>query len=190
MGFRDAIHSLLGTTALPKASLETLFAISSASITMQVELDLVPSPSAGICFKPIESSHYDSATREIEELLTYSSQETGTTFRLVTDEFRFTWIILSDPDFEDLITGIHLISQTLIEKGVGTYLLCAVFRFGNETPVYWIYHFKLGRFYPFVPVSGKMRDNAAEFRMQALLGRELPVEKDIEKWYPLWGIPL
>lgn len=190
MGFKEAFDSLMGTTVLPRASLEKFFAISSASITMQTELDLKPFPAAGICFKPIESSQYDSARKEIEELLSYSSKETNSTFRIETDEFHFTWVILEDPDFEDLVAGIHLVSQTFIEKGFGVYLLCAIFRFGDEKSVYWVYNFKQGQYYPFIPIPGKKRDSAAEFRMQSLLERELPIEKDVGKWYPLWGIPL
>ena len=190
MWFKKALDSLLGNTTLPSASLEKLFAISSASITMQSNLDLGPSPRGGICFKPIESTKYYSDRKEIEELLAFSSKETGSTYKIETDEYRFTWVILEDPDFEDLITGIHLISQTLIEKGFGAYLLCAIFRFGEENPVYWIYNFKQGRFYPFIPVPGKTRDNAAEFRIKSLFERELPIEEDVGKWYPLWGIPL
>ena len=67
MGFKEALGSLLGTTSLPKASLEKLFAISAASITMQSEFDQKPSPIAGICFKPVESSEFDAAKKEIEE---------------------------------------------------------------------------------------------------------------------------
>jgi hypothetical protein len=190
MGFKDALNALLGTTALPKANLEKLFAISAASITMQSELDLKPSSTAGICFKPIESSGSATARTEIEELLSFSSKETGSAYRLETDEYRFTWVILEDPDFEDLIAGIHLVSQTFIEKGFGAYLLCAIFRFGNGKPVFWVYNIKQGRYYPFIPAANKTRDNAFEFRMRSLLDRELPIEKDVAKWYPLWGIPL
>ncbi|NLV25579.1 MAG: hypothetical protein GXY48_00160 [Methanomicrobiales archaeon] len=189
MGFKELIDSLLGNTSLPRASLEKMFAISGASITMQSTLGLKQSPVAGICFKPIDSSRYELTKKEIEELLEFSTQETKSTFRLITDEFRFTWVILDDPDFEDLLAGIHLVSQTMIEKGLGDYLLCGVFRFGTENPVYWIYNFKRGLYYPFIPAPGKTRDNATEFRIQSLLERELPIEKELEKWYPLWGIP-
>lgn len=189
MGFKDALDSLLGTISLPRASLEKLFAISSASITMQADLNLKPASTAGICFRPIESSRYNSARTEIEELLAYSTKETKSEFRIITDEFRFTWVILDDPDFEDLATGIHLVSQTLIEKGFGSYLLCAIFRFGSEKPVYWVYNFKQGLYYPFIPVTEKTRDNSTEFRIRSLLERELPIEKDLERWYPIWGIP-
>jgi hypothetical protein len=190
MAWKDALDALFGKTSLPKATIDNLFAISTASVTMQSELNLKPASTAGLCFKPIESSHYDAARTEIEELLQISSKETGSTYRLTTDEYHFTWVVLEDPDFEDLVAGIHLVSQTLIERGFGTYLLCAIFRFENEKPSYWVFNFKQGRFYPFVPAPDKKRDNAFEFRMQALLEKELPTEKDVGVWYPLWGIPL
>ncbi len=190
MGFRDLLNTVLGTTRLPEADSDRLFAISTAVVSMQVSLDLVPSGSAGLCFKPIESSRYDSVRAEIEELLLFAAQETNSVFRIETDAYRFTWVILEDPDFEDLVAGIHLASQTLIERGFGPYLLCAVFRFGREKRVYWIYHFKQGRFYPFVPLSESTRDGAFEFRLRSLFERELPLEREVERWYPLWGIPL
>lgn len=189
MGFRDALKALLGTPSLPRAKLDTLFAITTASITLQTALDLAPARTAGLCFKPVESSRYDAARAEIEELLEFSRKETGSVFRLETDAYRFIWVIFEDPDFEDLVAGIHLVSQTLIEKGFGEYLLCAIYRFENTKPVYWIYSFKQGRYYPFVPEPGKTRDSALEFRLRSLLERELPLEKDVEQWYPLWGIP-
>lgn len=187
MGFLD---TLFGKTRLPKATVDNLFALSAASVTMDSQLNLKPSSAAGLCFKPIESSQYEAARTEIEELLQLSGKETGTMYRLVTDEYRFTWVILGDPDFEDLVTGVHLVSETLIERGFGAYLLCAVFRFGNEKPVYWVFNFKQGHYYPFVPAPGKTRDTITEFRMRSLLEKEIPVEKDMGMWYPLWGIPL
>ncbi len=190
MALKDAWDALFGKTRLPKATIDNLFAISAASVTMQSEMNLKASSTAGLCFKPLESSHYDAARTEIEELLQLSCKETGSTYRITTDEYRFTWVVLEDPDFEDLVTGLHLVSQTLIERGFGTYLLCAIFRFENAKPVYWVYNFKQGRYYPFVPAPDKTRDNAVEIRMRSLLERELPIEKDVGMWYPLWGIPL
>ena len=105
MALKDALDALFGKTRLPKATVDNLFAISTASVTMQSELNLKASSTAGLCFKPIESSQYDAARTEIEELLQISGKETGSTYRLTTDEYRFTWVILEDPDFEDLVTG-------------------------------------------------------------------------------------
>ncbi|WP_321419254.1 hypothetical protein [uncultured Methanomethylovorans sp.] len=186
MGFLDTI---LGRSKLPKAKTERLFAISTATITLEANLGLKPSRVAGICLKPIESSHYETARTEIEDLLKYSCQETGTAYKLEKDEYNFLWAILEDPDFEDIVTNIHLVSQTMIEHGFGEQLLCAIYKFQGENTVYWIYNFKQDSFYPFVPKGNKERDNSAEFRLKSLMERELPIEKNVEKWYPLWGIP-
>ncbi|HNW38485.1 MAG TPA: hypothetical protein PKJ75_06490, partial [Methanosarcina vacuolata] len=89
MGLRDLVNAVLGKSALPKAKSEKLFAMSTASITLESNLGLKPSGSAGICFKPIGASAYESARKEIQELLEYSSKETETEFRLEKDEFNF-----------------------------------------------------------------------------------------------------
>jgi hypothetical protein len=187
MKFLDAI---LGKSELPKAKLDRLFAISTASITLETNLGLKPGGAAGICFKPLESSRYQAARTEIEELLQYSSQETETKYALQKDEFNYLWVVLKDPDFEDLVTNVHLVSQTLIDQGFGEQLLCAVYRFQDEGPVYWIYNFKSGVYYPFALRAGQKRDNSLEFRLRSVMEPELPLEKSAEKWYPLWGIPL
>lgn len=187
MGFLDA---LLGKSKLPRAKVDRLFAITTASITLDANLNLRPGGSAGICFKPMESSSYAAARLEIEELLQYSCKETGTEYKIQKDEYNYLWVVMKDPDFEDLVTNIHLVSQTLIEHGFGEQLLCAIYRFVGESTVYWIYNFKQGAYYPFVPTGSHSRDNALEFRLRSVMERELPIEKNVEKWYPLWGIPI
>ena len=204
MGFRDFMDAVLGRSSLPKAKSDKLFAISTASITLESNLGLKPSGSAGVCFKPIGASAYESARKEIQELLEYSSKETETEFRLEKDEFNFLWAIFKDPDFEDLVANIHLVSETLEGHGFGEQILCAIYRFdsepeagttgregktGGRKAVYWIYNFKQGTYYPFIPLSGKQRDSPFEFRLRAEMEREMPIEKNVEKWYPLWGIP-
>ncbi|HII91381.1 MAG TPA: hypothetical protein HA262_04210 [Methanosarcina sp.] len=198
MGLRDFVDAILGKSTLPKAKSEKLFAMSTASITLESNLGLKPSGSAGICFKPIGASAYESARKEIQELLEYSSKETETEFRLEKDEFNFLWAIFKDPDFEDLVANIHLVSETLEEHGFGGQILCAIYRFDSEPEagnsgrgkiIYWIYNFKQGTYYPFVPLSGKQRDNPFEFKLRAEMEREMPIEENVEKWYPLWGIP-
>jgi hypothetical protein len=61
----------------------------------------------------------------------------------------------------------------------------------KERPLYLIYNFKRGAFYPFVPAAGeKARDSERELRLKAQLGAELPFEEDMARWFPLWEIPL
>lgn len=187
MGFFDAI---LGRSKLPKAKTESQFAISTASITLKAQFNIYPTLESGLCLKPIESSKYEVARKEIEDLLYYSTKETHTEYTFQKDEYNFLWTILKDPDFDDIVNNIYLISQTMIENGFGEQLLCAVYKFNNKkTDVYWIYHFKQDAYYPFVPVGKNNRDSSMEFRLKSIIEKEIPIEKDIERWYPLWGIP-
>ena len=51
--------------------------------------------------------------------------------------------------------GINAVSGALEGGGYGDRLLCAVFSFEDERkrPLYWIYNYKRGSFYPFVPAA-------------------------------------
>jgi hypothetical protein len=187
MGFLD---SILGKTKLPEAKTEDLFAISTAAVTLEASLGYRADGQAGVCIKPLESSHYEAARREIEDLLNISIKDTGTGYKIQKDEYNYLWVLLSDPDFEDLVTGVQMVSQVLTEQGFGTQLLAAVYRFRGEDVIYWIYNFKQGTYYPFVPAGGRERDTSREFRLRALMQKEMPVEKDESRWYPMWGMPL
>ena len=77
--------------------------------------------------------------------------------------------------------------------GYGERLLCAMFAFEDQSkrPLDWIYNYKRGAFYPFVPASGdEQRDTEREFVLKAQVGSELPLEQELERWFPLWGIPI
>ena len=76
--------------------------------------------------------------------------------------------------------------------GFGQQLLAADFRFeGGENPVYWIYGFKRGAFWPFVPTGeDKERDNATELELKAKLEKELPIEQDLTRWLALFDAPV
>jgi len=183
---------IFGRTRPVRSKLERLFAIATANLTLTADLRLAPGGCAAIGFRPLDSAQFAALQGELAELLRISGRETGTTIRAEEDRYGFRWVILEDPAFEDLVTTIHLISLTLQEQGFGEQLLAAVFKFLERgQPVYWIYNYKRGFFYPFVPRGqSRERDNAAELRLQAAMQKELPVEPELERWYPLWGVPV
>jgi hypothetical protein len=174
-----------------RADLDRLFAMSTAEPTLTLNLGLAPSHRAGVCFKPVQMGRFEELVRDLDQLLELSGRSTGTSVRRLQDELGFTWVVLQDEDFEDLVTTVHLVNQTIEERGFSEQLLCSVFGFGaDDGPVYLVYAFKRGTFYPFVPRGDRRRDNAAELRLQAALSRELPMEPELERWYPVWGVPL
>jgi hypothetical protein len=182
---------LFGSNRLKKAKREQYFSVITAGISLQGRMDIRLMDGAGLVFNPVESSFFAELDSEIRSLLEISEKSTGTKFDVVDDDFGTKWVILHDPDFEDLVTTIHVVGETITEHGYGDRLLAAVFRveFGNR-PAYWIYNIKRGNFYPMVLKGEKERDNASEMRLGSLMEDEhMPVEKNLEQWYALWGIP-
>jgi hypothetical protein len=189
---RRFFDSLFGRTRPVKSQLEKLFAMSTAHVTLSIDLQLNAAGRGGICFRPVASSRFDRLGGELDDLLRVSGDVSGTKIRTTTDPYNFQWVVLEDDDFEDLVATVHLVSLTLEDGGFGEQLLAAVFRFGGQKgeTIYWIYNYKRGLFYPFVPAGDRRRDNATELRLAAVMERELPIEKEYERWFPLWGIPI
>ena len=183
---------LFGRKKLPKAHQEKLFAISTARITLEAELGLKPGGAAAVIFKPLSAAEFVRAENELQELLEVVAQEAHSKVERRGDEFGFEWLIIHDLDFEELVASVHLVASELVAHGFGEQLLAATFRFrGREEPVYLIYGFKRGAFWPFIPKGeGKERDNAEELELKAKLEQELPIEQDLTRWLALFDAPI
>jgi hypothetical protein len=182
---------LFGRKKLKEAARERLFAISTARVTLEAELALKPAESAAVVFKPLSAGEFVRAENELQALLDAVAQESGSRVERRSDDFGYEWLVVHDKDFEDLVTTIHLVGAELEARGFGPQLLAAVFRFDGEKIVYWIYGFKRGAFWPFVPTGkDQERDNAEELELKAKLEKELPVEQDLSRWFGLFGAPV
>ena len=89
----------------------------AAAVTLQASMGLVTTGRAGVCFKAVDAGVFDELVRETEELLQATSAEAGTTVSRHADEFGFSWIVIHDPDVEDLATTSHVISLSLEDRG-------------------------------------------------------------------------
>ena len=190
MGFLDALFG--GGKKLKGPAPDRIFAMVTAQITIETGLGLTHRNSAGIVFQPLGTADFQQIVRDAEELLRSAADDTGTTVETHDDEFGYRWVVLRDPDFDDLVQAVNVVSTELQGGGYGDRLLAAVFAFeDNGRPVYFIYNFKRGKYYPFVPAPGdKARNNEREFQLKAQLEGELPIEPELERWFPLWEIPL
>jgi hypothetical protein len=193
MGFFDA---LFGRQKPIPVGPERLFAMSTAQLTLETAQNLTTGNSAALCFKGVESGPFAQIRQDLDQLLQLAGRDDGLSVKPYDDPFNYRWLIFSGKDFQALVTTLHVASQTLIERGYGSQLLFAVFRFDSQgQPVYWIYNFKRGLFYPFVPRPDshsptRNRDNAEEMRLATAIGKELPVEQELERWFPVWDLPL
>jgi hypothetical protein len=126
-------------------------------------------------------------------------------YRAVTDSYGYMWVIFEGQRIEDLLAGLTAAGDIVEEKGFSDQLLAAVFEFyserqggsggGDDDHQYIIYNYKRNNFYPFVPVgrnnnNNNSRDTEKEMKIMAAVAEEMPFEKDIGLWYPLWDLPL
>jgi hypothetical protein len=188
VGLRDV---LFGRKKLSEPKDDRLFALTTAAVTLQTELGLKPAGAGAIAFKPQSSGEFRSAFDDVDQLVDAVAQQCGSQVERKSDEFGFDWIVVHDPDLEDVVATAHTLAAELTAKGFGSQLLAATFKFdGGERPVYWIYGFKRGAFWPFVPVGDNKRDNALELELKAKLEQELPIEQDLTRWLALFDAPL
>jgi hypothetical protein len=190
MGFFDA---LLGRRKIKGPAPDRLFAITTAAVTLDAELGIHSRGAAAIVFQPLATGDFQRIVQEMEEVVRSTGEETGTTLEVVEDAYGYRWMVLRDPDIEDLAVGVNAVSDALALGGYADRVLCAVFAFedADGTPLYFIYNYKRGTWYPFVPAKGEQqRSVERELQLKAQLGAELPLEQELERWFPLWGIPI
>ncbi len=208
MGLRDI---LTGRHEVKGPAPDRLFAISTAYITLQTEHNIEPAGAAAIVFQALQTSEFEAVIKEMEEVVIATGGESGTKVHTEDDSFGYRWMVLladrgssGSPigaGVEDLAVGINAVSSSIESAGHGERLLCAVFAFKDAkgAPVYFIYNYKRGFWYPFVPASGSgassstkptERSTERELQLKAQMASELPIEPELERWFPLWGIPI
>jgi hypothetical protein len=182
---------LFGRKKLKGPAQERLFAITTAAVTLDTEVGLKPAGAAAVVFKPLSAGDFARVESDIQELLSAVAASSGSKLDQQQDSYGFQWIVVRDPDLEDQVTAVHAVGEELVARGFGGQLLAAVFHFRGAKDVYWIYGYKRGTFWPFVP-SGhdQERDNAEELRLKAKLENELPIEQDLSRWFGLFDAPL
>jgi hypothetical protein len=189
MGLRDV---LTGRHQLSKPAPDRLFALSTAYVTLESEYSIKSSGVAGIVFQPLATSDFESIVKDMQQVVQATAADSGATVTTHDDDFGFRWMELRTPGLEDLVVGVNAVSSALETGGYGERILCAVFAFADEhgAPLYFIYNYKRGFWYPFVPAPGEQqRSTEHELQLKAQIGSELPVEPELERWFPLWGIP-
>lgn len=210
MGLFDTI---LGRTKPVQSNLDALFALPSAAITLQSAAGMTCSGHAGVCFKPPTGQAFAEMQGEVVKLL---DMDGGSGLTRSEDSFGYQWLVVEDPDIESLVTRVHLVNSSLSDAGWGPQLLCSVFGVatlatdttadtggddaregatvgaGHVVPStgYLVYLFKRGTFYPFVPTGHQQRSTEEEFRLRSLVSDDLHVETDLDRWFPLWDLPV
>lgn len=189
MGFLD---TLFGRTKPVKPDLDQLFAVPSAAITLQAALGFLPTGRGAVCFKAAEGEAFAETAQDIQQLL---DADQGPKVERSKDSFGFTWLLVRQPpdQVSSVMTDLHAVNSTLADAGFGPALLCSLVSFEHDDGrrLALVYLYKTGTFYPFVPLPGEKqkRDNPLELQVRQVLADDLKIEKDLSRWFPVWGAP-
>jgi hypothetical protein len=194
VGLRDI---LTGRHDVKGPAPDHLFAISTAYVALQSEHQIDPVGTAAIVFQALATSEFEAVLSDMEEVVRATGGDSGTSVSTKDDSYGYRWMVLRNPDgapsVEDLAVGINAVAGSIETAGHGERLLCAVFAFADpqKRRIYFIYNYKRGSWYPFVPAAGdQQRSTERELQIKAQMASELPMEPELERWFPLWGIPI
>ncbi|MCX6413556.1 MAG: hypothetical protein NTU77_02945 [Actinobacteria bacterium] len=189
MGFMD---SVLGRRKPVQPNLDALFSLPSAAITLQVDLDMIPTGRGSVAFRAPEGRAFADVQADVQALL---DADAGPPIEITGDEYGFTWILVkTEPaDLSSVVTDLHAVNSSLVDAGFGPQLLCSLvsFRDPDDRALALVYLYKRGTFYPFAPEPGaaERRDNVMEMLVRDKVVRELPIEADTSRWFAVWGAP-
>lgn len=182
--------SLMGRRQPVRANLDALFALPTASITLQTAAGFNPTGVGSVCYRQAEGAAFAQTQTDIVALL---DADEGPDVEQSTDQYGFTWLLARhDPtDTAGLVTDLHAVNTTLEAQGFGPGLLCSLVAFTDAAgrSLGLVYLYKQGTFYPFAPQEGQRRDNLLEIQIRDLVRNDLPVEEQLQRWMPVWGAP-
>lgn len=187
MGLLD---TLLGRSKPVQPNLDQLFGLPSAAMTLEVTGTFRPTGYGAVCYRKAEGAAFSQVEADVEELLAGFD---GPKVQVSTDKYGYTWILCqrAQDDMTGLVTDVHAVNSALQDNGFGPYLLCTLVSFRDERDrkLALIYLYKQGTFYPFAPLNEPRRDNPLELQIKSQLGNDLKLEKDLGRWFPVWGAP-
>lgn len=169
-------------------------AMAAAAQSLEGELDTLTTGEAGILIRPSPDQIGPQAKAEIERALSGLSPSLAV-WRTALDssESPHPWVIVSAEDLPALASSVRAVGEVLARAGLGPRVLAAVYAFRwNERKIYWVYQPRIRAFTPFAPAEEgeDERDHTLELLMEKKTRPDLPTSRNIQEWYPVWGMPL
>ncbi|MER6396150.1 hypothetical protein ABT263_08800 [Kitasatospora sp. NPDC001603] len=192
MGILDA---LFGRTKPVRPDLDQLFGVPSAALTLEAAAGFRPTGVGSVCFSSVEGGAFVEVERQVRALLDADTERGGVPVEASKDAYGYSWLLArhTPKELPELVNDLHAVNSELEGNGFGPQLLCSLvaFRGAEGQPLALVYLYKRGTFYPFAPVpgGGEKRDSPLELQVNAMLGNDLRLEKDLTRWFPVWGAP-
>ena len=211
------LSSLLGRTKPVQSNLDALFALPSASITLQSAAGMSCSGHAGVCFKPptrpgVRGHAGRGGQAAVHGRGRRAAQGRGQLRLPVAGGRGRRHRAAGHPDpHGQLLPVRRRLGTPAPVLGVRAGRAARRDRRSRRTrpadpalpeptagpghaccasTAYLVYLFKRGTFYPFVPDGHERRDTEEELKLRSLVADDLVVETDLDRWFPLWDLPV
>ena len=178
--------------------------VTRAESKLRVKGEIAPARRAGIIYRHSDDIEFlADIDSQLRNVLHTGEGATKTSFDLMDDDQGMRWVVLEDGNFPDLVSSTYTVGNAMGANGASDNLLAAVFEMyftgvvSDETRrtasrTYWIYRYDRKAFYPFVPTGDEegQRDRPVEAQLATLIRKEgMAIERSMEEWLGLWGIP-
>ncbi|MBI4305963.1 MAG: hypothetical protein HY678_06545 [Chloroflexi bacterium] len=194
----------------PKDDWEYVSTLIPACDKLFARREIVPSRRAGIVFRPADVPILNELRSRLGPILHEGEGATKTGFEIMDDPHGTRWVVLDDGNFGDLVSSGYTVGNAIQAEGAKEHRLAAVFQFyrganfdgvsetsnwRSGSAGYFIYNYTFQAYYPFIPggkdQSGKdQRDRQAELAMGHTMRKTgIRIERSLENWFALWGIP-
>ena len=195
---------MFGKPAQARSDWSAMATIIRTEQRLQERGEISPSRRAGIIFRHDESNKFlQDLQQELNPVLHSGPGATKTAFDVEDDQHGMRWVVMEDGRFTDLVSSVYTVGNAIGANGGQSNLLAAVFElyftgavddetFRSGVRTYWIFRYDRKAFYPFVPTGDEPgeRDRPTEVALAGRARRQgLTVERSMEEWMGLWGIP-
>nr|WP_223242161.1 hypothetical protein [Streptomyces sp. CBMA123] len=189
------MDALFGRTKPVKPDLDQLFGVPSAALTLEAAAGFLPTGLGSVCFAAVEGAAFVQVEQQVRALLDADTERGGVPVEASKDGYGYSWLLTrhTPEELPELVNDLHAVNSELEANGFGPQLLCSLVGFRNAQgqSLALVYLYKRGTFYPFAPMpgGGERRNSPLELQVNATLGNDLRLEKDLSRWFPVWGAP-
>lgn len=137
----------------------------------------------------------DKGIEDVDAVRSVLTVDTDCPYEVVEDEFGSIWVRFDGESIEAVATSVRTIAEALWESHFDDeYVLLAAFAVTltelNDEPLYWVYVFEHGYWYPSFPDECSWRLYYHEDAIKDWGGAHLDIDPDESRHYRIEGVPL